>query len=589
MQSISPASQLDVSALTSFQGSNAGQHAQIIVNAGGTFLDGNNPNTQISDVDLISDTTFTIGSNQTYVNDVNSNTLNVTNLLVQGRLNLPANYGTIDVHGSLSFDGSGYLSNATAGTVKVSGNLLGTTTNASQFNQYAGGFGIVTFDGSGTAGSPQQFEAMSNDLGAVQSGWTTNFAYGTLSLTNNTYVKLVDLADNAAGAGNEAVYVRNLVVPAGNTLDLDGLHLYVRTSTIGGTILNGTVSTVSNSAVVNEQVFYKGSTAWDTSGQPILPFSDDNAIAMDKTAYLPGAGAAAFANVSSYTRGLNGLIVDLAGTHGTITANDFIFKVGNNNSPSTWSTATAPTLVTTRAGAGLGADRIELMWANNAIQKTWLEVIVKGNDALGGSNTNTGLASSYVFYFGNALGDSGAGDSTTFVVNSTDEISARNDPHSTLSNPASIINVDDYNRDGNVNSTDQIAARNNPTSALSTALKFLTVGAGGPFAPLSEASAGGPATATSLTASPSSAGATEPSDDDNALASALAAGTAGLVVDQSPSTNAPVSQPREVAPSPGLGAAVDLSLAADLGELSAMVDDLYDPDEGLLDLLALGL
>ena len=123
-------------------------------------------------------------------------------------------------------------------------------------------------------------------------------------------------------------------------------------------------------------------------------------------------------------------MVDLAGAHGTITANDFIFKVGNNNSPSTWATAPAPTTVTVRPGAGSGRHRSRRtdVGRQRHPEDSGCEVIVKGNDALGGSNTNTGLASSYVFYFGSALGDSGSGDTTTLLVNSTDEQSARNDP-----------------------------------------------------------------------------------------------------------------------------------------------------------------
>jgi lysophospholipase L1-like esterase len=241
-----------------------------------------------------------------------------------------------------------------------------------------------------------------------------------------------------------------------------------------------------SASVAGQQLFYKGSSKWNVTNG--ATFSDDNAIAPDKTAYLPGSGTSTFSAVSSYDKGITGLMVDLSGTHGTITANDFIFKVGNNNSPNAWTTATAPTTVTTRAGAGTGgSDRIELMWANNAVQKTWLEVIVKGNDTVGGSNTNSGLASSYVFYFGSAIGDSGTGNSGAFQVTSGDEISARSNPKS-IGNPATRSDVNDFNRDGLVGSADQIIARTNTTS-LGNQLKFLVVGAGGPFAPSSVDSA----------------------------------------------------------------------------------------------------
>jgi hypothetical protein len=207
-----------------------------------------------------------------------------------------------------------------------------------------------------------------------------------------------------------------------------------------------------------------------------------NGTALEIFDAVIGPGPSTFANVSSYSRGINGVMVDLTGAHGAISASDFIFKVGNNNSPGSWTTATGPTTISVRAGAGVnGADRIELVWNPNDIQKTWLEVVVKGNDTLGGSNTNTGLDHSDVFFFGNALGDSGAADAGAYSVNSADEISARSDPHS-LGNPAPITNVNDFDRDGLVGSTDQIIARNNITN-LGNQLKFLSLTAAGPFAP----------------------------------------------------------------------------------------------------------
>jgi hypothetical protein len=200
-----------------------------------------------------------------------------------------------------------------------------------------------------------------------------------------------------------------------------------------------------------------------------------------------GGGPTTFANVSSYTRGINGVMVDLSGAHGAITANDFTFKVGNNNSPSLWSAAPAPNAVSVRAGAGSGgADRIEITWPTGAILGTWLQVIVDGNDALGGSNTNTGLAASDVFFFGNAPADSGAGDSTDYRTNVIDEQTARNDPHSNA-NPATITNRQDFNRDGLVNTVDQLATRNFTTNPI-TSLKILAVAAGGPFAPAAPSS-----------------------------------------------------------------------------------------------------
>jgi hypothetical protein len=270
---------------------------------------------------------------------------------------------------------------------------------------------------------------------------------------------------------------------------------------------------------IASRLFYKGSTAWDVTNNNLPGFSDDNAIAPDKTAYLPGGGAATFAAISSYTRGINGIMIDTNYIHGTITANDFIFKIGNNNSPSLWATATGPTLVTTRAGAGVnGTDRVELLWSDNAVQQKWLEVVLKGNDTLGGSDTNTGLAFSHVFYYGSALADSGAGDGGAFVTNSIDEQSARNDPHSNA-NKAAITNVNDFNRDRLVNATDQQFTRAPNANSNATAPKFINIGPGGPFAPVSE-----PGSVAPLTSIPPAADASALSSDpgDPGIASALA-------------------------------------------------------------------
>ena len=102
--------------------------------------------------------------------------------------------------------------------------------------------------GDGTASSPQLLEAMSQDLGNVAAGFNDNFAYGTLELTANTYVELVDNAANSPGDAPEAVYVNTLIVPAGATLNLDGLHLYAQTEQINGTMISG-------GAVVSGEVY----------------------------------------------------------------------------------------------------------------------------------------------------------------------------------------------------------------------------------------------------------------------------------------------------------------------------------------------
>ena len=78
----------------------------------------------------------------------------------------------------------------------------------------------------------------------VQAGFVNNFAYGTISLTANTSVELVDQSHNTTSTKPEAVYADELIVPAGATLNLNNLHLYVRGDQISGTVVGGTVIVV---------------------------------------------------------------------------------------------------------------------------------------------------------------------------------------------------------------------------------------------------------------------------------------------------------------------------------------------------------
>jgi len=252
------------------------------------------------------------------------------------------------------------------------------------------------------------------------------------------------------------------------------------------------------SQVVARQLFYNNSR-YDGNNAAVNA-ADDNAIASDKTAYT-GSGAATFGSVSSFSRGINGLMVDIVGSHPGITAADLSFRVGNNNSPGSWSAAPDPTVVTVRGGAGIGgADRITILWADNAIQQTWLQVTVA-------ANAQTGLITPDVFYFGSAIGDTGEGESTTFITNVFDENSARNNPASVLSN-IPVTNLYDFNRDGRVDSSDQSLTRIFLNTQL-TALKAINLsGSSAPQAApqTSTANQSGSAAATSLSQGTTTAG-----------------------------------------------------------------------------------
>ncbi len=162
--------------------------------------------------------------------------------------------------------------------------------------------------------------------------------------------------------------------------------------------------------VVARYVFYNGSK-FDADS------SDEFAIATDKQVLLPGQ-TATFQNYSSYSNGLNGIMIDVANLDGSVSASDFNFLVGNSSDVSTWQSAPSPVSIWfSPAAAVAGSTRVELIWNNNAIQNQWLQVTLKA-DAV------TQLTAPDVFYFGNAIGETG--NSTTDAnVNAGDWLAAR--------------------------------------------------------------------------------------------------------------------------------------------------------------------
>jgi parallel beta-helix repeat protein len=201
-------------------------------------------------------------------------------------------------------------------------------------------------------------------------------------------------------------------------------------------------------SVAAHYIFYNQSV-WDLNNPAIDPAKDNLAIAPGKTPYLPGAGLATVDNITNFSRGITGIMVDLTpgANHTGITASDFVFKVGNNNSPDTWATAPAPAAISVIPGGGAGgSDRVEITWASGAIKNQWLQVRVK-------ASANTGLTTDDVFYWGNKIGSASSNVSptaTTFATTSTDAAQVM----ASIGGGKSIADFRDFNRDGNVSSTD---------------------------------------------------------------------------------------------------------------------------------------
>ena len=266
--------------------------------------------------------------------------------------------------------------------------------------------------------------------------------------------------------------------PWPTTADGGGLSLQRRSVRSLGDVADGwnaatpTPGTFAQqTAVVDRLVFYNNSK-FDNAAKG---WTDDLAVATDKTALLLGQ-TATFANYTSYSRGINGIMIDVMALPdgAVIDASDFAFRVGNSDDVGTWTTAPAPLSVAVRLGAGEGgSDRIVVTWSDGAIRKQWLEVTVLA--------AGLGLADNDVFYWGNAIGETGD-NAANALVDMSDALAARTNSHGPL-NPATVVDVYDFNHDGLVNATDVLIAQQNMTSVLN-GLRLIT-----PTAPVEAAAA----------------------------------------------------------------------------------------------------
>ncbi|MBC7784738.1 MAG: hypothetical protein H7144_12950 [Burkholderiales bacterium] len=210
--------------------------------------------------------------------------------------------------------------------------------------------------------------------------------------------------------------------------------------------------------VVNRHIFYNNSRF--DGNNPFADTADDAAIDTSKVALRPGQ-TATLANVTGYSKGINGIIMDVKNLRfSELTSEDIQFAVGNSSTPGSWTPMTTMPDISIRHGiGGNDMDRITLIWPDGTIKKQWLQVTLKATDS-------TGLAANDVFYFGNAVGDTmdppatpQPGNPAVVNVNATDLSRVVNNYSGfTL---VSLTNVFDVNRDGRVNATDYSVVVNN--------------------------------------------------------------------------------------------------------------------------------
>lgn len=257
-------------------------------------------------------------------------------------------------------------------------------------------------------------------------------------------------------------------IPNVDLSDWGGSDRLIRVEFIGGRFSYDWIefrAQETPATIVTRGISYGGATA---------DYGED-AIDTSKTPYRFEAGTtSSFANYTSYSAGINRVIVDLANSRpASLTADDFVFRVGNTNTPADWtlldgsSTIPLPTVVSGTRDENSGVQRFTLIWPDNAIQNQWLQVTVKAGQ-------NTGLENDDVFYWGNAIAETG-GDDT--AVNSQDVLGVRANRTNPFA-PAQIDNNFDINRSGTVDSTDVLIVRRNRTNPFNMLVE-LSAGSGG--------------------------------------------------------------------------------------------------------------
>jgi regulation of enolase protein 1 (concanavalin A-like superfamily) len=164
------------------------------------------------------------------------------------------------------------------------------------------------------------------------------------------------------------------------------------------------VGDTRNAVIAGRQVFYNNAGGFGTSGaNNATTINPTNAIDPTKIALLPGQTTVTTDNYTNYSRGLNGIVIDLSAANNLsgIDASSFQFATWTDFTSSTpnFVTITPTVTVSSFATGGVGGSgRLKLVFPDNVIQNAWLRVTVL-------ANANSGLIANDVFYFGNGRFD----------------------------------------------------------------------------------------------------------------------------------------------------------------------------------------
>ena len=274
--------------------------------------------------------------------------------------------------------------------------------------------------------------------------------------TSGTILKRVLVGVNSGDAVTYIGGIANFASAAignGKTVNITGLS--ISGADAANYTVNSTAVTTANILAIKGSIFYNNS-AFE------FPLNTANGVtaAMDnvtgKTLLQSSATSAlttTFANVSNYSRGINGIVFDVGNVvSNLLSASDFVFRRPNSVvsgvvdpssisiGPTGWSLSATPSVINVLTTGA--KSRISLEWNDNDIQNTWLQIIVK-------ANSTTGLTSPAVFYIGHALGD--ANGVAPYRVNNSDLAAVQPFVSAAI---VSITEPRDLNKDKKVNNQD---------------------------------------------------------------------------------------------------------------------------------------
>ncbi len=274
---------------------------------------------------------------------------------------------------------------------------------------------------------------------------------------------LIDVLANDSDANNDTLTILSVSTPSAGTAVIEGGKIRYTAGTSFGQIVfaytvvdelglsaTGNVTVTVSATISQRGLVYAGATGSSAS----------TSLATDKLPLLPGQ-LSTFANYTNYSKGLNGIIVDVAGLPAATIDVEMLaslqFAQWDGISAAGFtplSSAAIPTAtILSGSGAG-GSTRVRITFPDNTVQNTWLRIVVV-------ANAQTGLATNDVFYFGNVIGDFNVDNTATRIrVNELDTSAVRNN-QSTVTDSVGVTNIFDVNRDGRVNALDTSIVRNN--------------------------------------------------------------------------------------------------------------------------------